>query len=89
MIQNTLKSLATQGVLNTEAATSLRNKIHPSVFNKPEFWSAFKKALQLDSSWGGAHFYARDDKALTMARMFLGEGIGRIDRVIKATQPKK
>ena len=48
-----------------------------------------KKALQRDSSWGGAHFYARDDKALTMARMFLGEGIGRIDRVIKATQPKK
>lgn len=48
-----------------------------------------KKALQRDASWGGAHFYARDDKALTMARMFLGEGIGRIDRVVKAAQPKK
>ena len=43
-----------------------------------------KKALDRHASWGGAHFYVKDDRALTMTRMFLGDGIGRIDRVVTA-----
>ena len=32
----------------------LRNKIHPSVFNKPEFWLALAKMLQVDTIPGAA-----------------------------------
>jgi hypothetical protein len=48
-----------------------------------------KKELNRSASWGGSHFYVKDDKVLTMTRMFLGEGIGRIDRIVKAVAPKK
>jgi len=47
LMQETLKQLK-PGVLNSEAAAGLRNKIHPSVFNKPEFWSAIAQALKVD-----------------------------------------
>lgn len=41
-----------------------------------------KKALARDNHWGGTHFYAKNDKAITMIRMFLGDSISRIDQVI-------
>lgn len=34
-------------------------------------------------SWGGGHFYVKDDKTLTMVKMFLGTSIARVDRVVK------
>lgn len=43
-----------------------------------------KKDLKLDSSWGGSYFYAKDDKTLTMVKMFLGADISRVEQVIKA-----
>ena len=47
-----------------------------------------KKSLERMSSWGGAHFYVRDERALTMSRMFLGAGIGRIDRIVNPAASK-
>ena len=40
--------------------------------------------LTSDRSWGGSYFYVKDEKSLTMVKMFLGTEIGRIDRVINA-----
>lgn len=34
-------------------------------------------------SFGGGHFYVKDAKTLTVVRMFLGDGINRIYKVIK------
>lgn len=42
-----------------------------------------KRNLSRDSAWGGYYFYVRDDKTLTMVKMFLGEGIGTIESVVK------
>lgn len=39
--------------------------------------------LSQGHSWGGGHFYVKDDKTLTMVKMFLGTSIARVDRVIK------
>jgi hypothetical protein len=39
--------------------------------------------LSRNHSWGGGHFYVKDDKALTMVKMFLGTSIARVDRVVK------
>lgn len=38
--------------------------------------------LSDDRSWGGSYFYVKDEKSLTMVKMFLGCEISRIDRVI-------
>lgn len=43
-----------------------------------------KRNLSRDGAWGGYYFYVRDDKTLTMVKMFLGEGIGNIESVVKA-----
>jgi hypothetical protein len=40
--------------------------------------------LSRDRSWGGSYFYVKDDKTLTMVKMFLGSDIGRVETVIKA-----
>ena len=40
--------------------------------------------LSSDRSWGGSYFYVKDEKSLTMVKMFLGTEIVRIDRVINA-----
>jgi hypothetical protein len=40
--------------------------------------------LSHDVSWGGAYFYVKDERTLTMVKMFLGSDISRVDRVIKA-----
>ncbi len=43
-----------------------------------------KKSLSKDQAWGGYYFYVRDDKTLTMVKMFLGEGINAVESVVKA-----
>jgi len=48
LVQNVLKQLLTDKVLNQEAAKCLRNRIHPSVFSNQKFWEAFKQALKLE-----------------------------------------
>jgi hypothetical protein len=40
--------------------------------------------LSRDYSWGGSYFYVKDDKTLTMVKMFLGSDISKIEHVIKA-----
>ena len=45
-----------------------------------------KKALLRDGHWGGSHLYIKNEKALVMARMFLSEGISRVDQVVKAQE---
>ena len=49
LIQNVIKTLVAQGIVNSEAATGLRNDIHPDVFKKQEFWDAIHTALRLPS----------------------------------------
>ncbi len=39
--------------------------------------------LSQGHSWGGGHFYVKDDKTLTMVKMFLGSSIARVDKVVK------
>lgn len=39
--------------------------------------------LQRGHSWGGGYFYVKDDKTLTMVKMFLGNSIARVDNVVK------
>lgn len=43
-----------------------------------------KKDLGRRNSWGGGYFYVKDDKTLTMVRMFLGAVISKVETVIKA-----
>ena len=43
-----------------------------------------KSALLRSHHWGGSHFYVKNDKALTMIRVFLGGSISRVDQVVKA-----
>lgn len=38
--------------------------------------------LSRSKSWGGSYFYAKDERSITMVRMFLTAEISRIDRVI-------
>ena len=40
--------------------------------------------LSRSRSWGESYFYVKDDKTLTMVKMFLGGDIRRVYRVIKA-----
>ena len=42
-----------------------------------------RRELTRDNSWGGTYFYVKNDKALTITRMFLGHCISRIDQVVK------
>jgi len=39
-----------------------------------------------DHSWGGGYFYVKDDKTLTMVKMFLGNSVARVDRVVKLAE---
>ncbi len=43
-----------------------------------------KRSLSRNGAWGGYYFYVRDDKTLTMVKMFLGEGIQSVESVVKA-----
>jgi len=49
---------------------------------KVKMTNAAIRDLGRDRSWGGCYFYVKDEKCLTMVKMFLGSEIGRIDRVI-------
>lgn len=42
------------------------------------------KYLSKNNSWGGYYFYVKDDKTLTLVKMFLGEGINLVESVVKA-----
>jgi len=54
LIQETLKQLVAKGVVNRGAADGLRNKIHPLVFSKPEFWEALAQLLKVDQIPGAS-----------------------------------
>lgn len=43
-----------------------------------------EKDLSRDRSYGGSYIYVRDDKSLTVVRMFIGVCISKIEQVIKA-----
>lgn len=43
-----------------------------------------EKDLNRDRSYGGSYIYVKDDKSLTMVRMFIGTCISKIEQVIKA-----
>jgi hypothetical protein len=43
-----------------------------------------KKDLSKPRSWGGSYFYVKDDKTMTMVKMFLSGDIAKIEQVIKA-----
>lgn len=43
-----------------------------------------QKDLSKDRSYGGSYLYVRDEKSLTMVRMFIGTCISKIESVIKA-----
>lgn len=40
--------------------------------------------LSKSASWGGSYFYVKDDKTLTMVKLFLNSEISKIESVIKA-----
>jgi hypothetical protein len=42
------------------------------------------KDLSKDYSLGGGYFYVKDDKSLTMVKMFLGRTITRVENVVRA-----
>lgn len=50
--------------------------------NKVKLTNNAIRDLGRDRSWGGCYFYVKDEKSLTLVKMFLGSEIGRIDRVI-------
>lgn len=52
--------------------------------NKVRLTERAKRDLNKPRSWGGSHFYVKDDKTLTMVKMFLGSYISKIERVVKA-----
>lgn len=41
------------------------------------------KELAKENSWGGYYFYVKDDKTLTMVKIFLGNHIQTVEKVIK------
>ena len=43
-----------------------------------------KDDLSKNFSWGGGYFYVKDEKALTMVRLFLNNVISKVETVIKA-----
>jgi hypothetical protein len=44
-----------------------------------------RRELSRSNSWGGTYFYVKDDKSLTMTKMFLGGCISRVDQVVQPT----
>lgn len=43
-----------------------------------------KKDLSRDSNPGGGYFYVKDDKSLTLVKMFLGRTITKVENVVRA-----
>ena len=42
-----------------------------------------KRDLSKSACWGGSHFYVKDDKMLTMVKMFVGGYIHSVESVVK------
>jgi hypothetical protein len=42
-----------------------------------------KRDLCKSACWGGSHFYVKDDKMLTMVKMFVGGYIHSVESVVK------
>jgi hypothetical protein len=42
-----------------------------------------KRDLSKNNCWGGSHFYVKDDKMLTMVKMFVGSYIHSVESVVK------
>lgn len=42
-----------------------------------------KKELEKEHSWGGYYFYVKDEKTLTMVKIFLGSNIQSVEKVTK------
>jgi len=43
-----------------------------------------KQDLAKSYSWGGGHFYVKDEKTLLMVKMFVGSWINKVEQVVKA-----
>jgi len=43
-----------------------------------------KHDLSKSYSWGGGHFYVKDEKTLLMVKMFVGSWINKVEQVVKA-----
>jgi len=43
-----------------------------------------KKDLSKNNCWGGSHFYVKDEKTLTMVKMFVGNCIHSVESVVKS-----
>lgn len=43
-----------------------------------------KRELLRNRTWGGTHFYLTGDKNLLLTRMHLGEGIAKVERIVKS-----
>jgi hypothetical protein len=44
-----------------------------------------RRSLTKDTSWGGTYFYVKNDKALTMTKVFLSGCISRVDQIVAAS----
>jgi hypothetical protein len=51
--------------------------------NKIKLTKSCKKELGLPRSWGGKHFYVQGDNNLLVTKMHLGQGIAKIERIVK------
>jgi hypothetical protein len=43
-----------------------------------------KRDLAKNRTWGGTHFYISGEKNLLLTRMHLGEGIAKVERIVKS-----
>lgn len=43
-----------------------------------------KRDLSKSHSWGGGHFYVKDEKTLLIVKMFVGSWINKVEQVVKA-----
>jgi hypothetical protein len=55
-----------------------------SKINKVRLTKRTKNELAKEKSWGGYYFYVKDEKTLTMVKIFLGNHIQTVEKVIKA-----
>lgn len=51
--------------------------------DKVKLTNRAREQLAKDKSWGGYYFYVKDDKMLTMVKMFVGGAIQTVERCVK------
>jgi len=51
--------------------------------DKVKLTRSCEDALSRNHSWGGTYFYVKGDNSLLMARMMLGGGINKVEKIIK------